>query len=151
MKKTVYDNLCERLAVVIGNGSTKSSVNNYFRGFYRLMLEQLKINGVFKIPKFGVFTLHQSKEREMVSSDSNDEKQYIYVPSKYYVTFTPSKYLERSLNSGFKIVDKAEDLANKKVRKSRSASVTEVTANLFQTAIENKRRIEKAEEERRNG
>ncbi len=133
-KKTAFDDLLKRLALRCKDGSERRA-KHYLLKLYEMMLDELKVNGQFKIPKFGVFKVTHVEEKQIISSDGN-KKKYIYVPERYDISFTPSKYLKRSINEGgFKPITKIDSSENEH-KYRRQETLTNVTADLLQCALE---------------
>lgn len=116
-----YEEICDLIAIQVGCGATRTASNRYFRAFYKLFLQQLKMNKKFMIPKFGTFEVKKRKERKMVVGDPvNGGTKLIYVEPRYYITFTPSSYLDTIINYNdfemYHVDVKAENIKNRNTK-----------------------------------
>ena len=84
-KKTRYDELCRLLTFKV-KGATINSADKYLQGLYKIILEQLELNGEFVLPKFGKFYIEHVEDREMIATGKNREKNDIN--KKYGVVST---------------------------------------------------------------
>ncbi len=102
-KKTRYDELCRLLTFKV-KGATINSADKYLQGLYKIILEQLELNGEFVLPKFGKFYIEHVEDREMIATGKNREKKYIYVPQMDKIKFTPYKEFKDDINKKYGVV-----------------------------------------------
>ena len=103
-KRTRYWDLCKLIAHKVGGQASENSVDKYLRAFYKIILEQLDLNGEIVLPKFGKFYLEHVDDKEMVTQDGNREKKYIYVPQRDDIKFTPYKEFKDDINKKYGVV-----------------------------------------------
>lgn len=118
--------------------------------FYRMLLEGLKSNGEFKIPKFGVFKIKLVEEQQIRTNkgrNAQKEVQYIYIPQKYVIEFVPSAYFNKSVNSGFTPITKRKDL-QEDTTQHRNEPNLKVIADIFNSSVERQQQFQKRKEEK---
>ena len=98
--KLTLDDLYNMVANKVGNHATPLSAKKYFRAMYRVILEQLELNGKITIPTFGTFELRDRKsgERRMGNPNEVGTTQLVYVPPKIDISFKSSEIFDRSVN-----------------------------------------------------
>ena len=120
--------------------------------FYKMLLKGLEQNGEFKIPKFGIFKVKLIDEQQIRTNkgrNAQKEIQYIYIPSKYVIEFSPSGYFTKSVNSGFTPVIKRKDLKDNTPKFHKKGTSVEVVADLFNSSIDRQQKFQKKEEEKK--
>ena len=141
---SAFDILCKQVAIEAGNRITPKTVAKVLKALYRIYLRQLEVNGIFKMPKFGIFKISVKEEKEMKVGDPvNGGYQYIYVPEERSLTFSESKYLHRAINSDFKpVYKKVESVENEKRKYERlyDPTMKETVSYLFDKADKKKGR-----------
>ena len=142
---SAFDNLCKQVALEVGGNATPNMAAKYIKALYKIFLRQLETNGIFKMPKFGIFKLKAKEEKEMKVGDPvNGGYQYIYVPEENYLIFSESKYLSRAINSDFKpVYKKVESVVESDKRKYeilRNPTMKETVSYLFDKADKKKGR-----------
>lgn len=103
-KRTRYWDLCKLLAQRVGNHASEKSADKYLKSLYKIILEQLNLNGEIVLPKFGKFYLEHVEDKEMVTQDGNGEKKYIYVPQRDDIKFTPYKEFKDDINKKYGVI-----------------------------------------------
>lgn len=133
--KSAFDDLLSRLVIRCTNGSVNRA-KMYLMRLYEMMLDELKVNGEFRVPKFGIFKVTHIEEKQIIGSDG-EKKKYIYVPERYEISFSPSKYLIRSINEGefTPVIDISPPSKEVKGKKPREKTMVNVTADLLQSAL----------------
>lgn len=128
-----YDDLCNLIALEIGNRATPSSVKKCLKATYKVILKQLKLNNRIYFKNFGYFEIKQRKSGERLILDPNTkEKKLVYVKPKYSISFKPSSIFDKSVNENdFKIITE-KGVQRLKKRKPKISN----TVDLLNTALE---------------
>ena len=100
-QRTKYQELCKTLAWRIGNNATEKSADKYLQTLYKIMLEQLELNGEFVITDFGKFYLEHLDGSEMIATGKGKEKKYIYASDRDVIKFTPFKGFKEEVNKKY--------------------------------------------------
>ncbi len=148
-RKSEFENLLTRFANTYPQQTSEGTTKKYFMHFYKMLLEGLKTNGEFKIPKFGIFRVKFVEEQQIRTNkgrNAQKEVQYIYIPSKYVIEFTPSAYFNKSVNSGFTPITKRKDLQDNKKHHKRTN--LEVVADLFNSSVKRQQKSKKGKEKK---
>lgn len=130
-KRTRYYELCRLLALKAGMCASEKSADRYLQSLYKIILEQLELNGEIVLPKFGRFYIEHVEDKEMISQEHNREKKYIYVPERDDIKFTPYKEFRDAVNKKYKAV--------KTHAKAKDIPLNATVAELFQRTNERRK------------
>lgn len=125
-----YRDLCNRIALKVGNHATPHSADVYLKSLYKVILEELKLNKRIYLKGFGYFIVKERKSGERRINDlyNHGQETIVYVPPRLSITFKPSSILDKSINeNNFKrITDKGIKRLDKEKKRKRTTTIADI-------------------------
>lgn len=135
-KDISHSDLCNLIAMEVGNHATPKSVDKYLKAIYKVILKQLKLNKRIYFQGFGYFSIkeREGSYREIGNLNNGCEKQLFYIKPKNLIQFKTSERLDYCINEndfnytqkGFVPYNKTTEQKQKEAREKKELDIADI-------------------------
>lgn len=148
MTKTKLQIFIDKIVMLMPYEIKHKTVEKYLYCIYKILIDEIKETGKATVPNVGTFTLKTKEAQCKKAGTFNDgDYQYIYIDTKYKITFEPTKYLidciSKDANPNILLLPKKRVVNKKyKTRKTAREQSEQMLATMLNMAHNNQNKAQ---------